>query len=94
MVKTEERGMLAKRVLGPSRVCKLLINNNLELEINNKVIRRNIHQIKRFKSEAIIKEPLLSESIISPSTWNKDRIEIKTELNLSPVIKRRYPERK
>ena len=91
MVKTNEIGMLKNRYSGPWKVINLLINNNVEIEMNNKRAKRNIHQLKKFKGD-IIEKNNQSESIISATTTKRS-----TPINLksTPVpeqeFERRFP---
>ena len=67
MVKTMEVGLLKKRYSGPWKVCCLLPNNNLEIQMKNKRIRRNIHQVKKFKGNRV-EETDKPESILRATT--------------------------
>ena len=94
MVKTEERGLLKKRFTGPWRVIKFLNNCNLELEDGKKIIRRNVHQVKRFNGKFPGNKGIRQESIISASNSVKTIINVNRNSEEEPKrFRERYPER-
>ena len=80
MVKTEERGLLKKRYTGPWMLSKFLSNYNLELDDGIKVIRRNLHQVKRFHGEFRNKKKAVEESIISDTYSRAKKSDVKRVL--------------
>ena len=90
MFRSEEKGLLKKRFVGPCEVIEILPYDNVKLLYKNKTLIRNVKQLKKCHS-GVIDRRSSNETSISSRT-NKV-ISNQTSIDLEENLKRRYPNR-